>query len=51
MTPMQEDRLGARTAVLIIAGLCCLCVLASLSGCKITYRTLPECACERRDMR
>ena len=33
MTPMQEDRLGARTAVLIIAGLCGLCVLASLSGC------------------
>jgi hypothetical protein len=30
MTPMQEDRLGARTAVLIIAGLCGLCVLASL---------------------
>jgi len=33
MTPAQEYRLGVRAAVLIIAGLCGLCVLASLSGC------------------
>jgi hypothetical protein len=33
VTPAQEDRLRARTAVLIIAGWCWLCVLASLSGC------------------
>ena len=43
MTPMQEDRLGARTAVLIIAGLCGLCVLASLSGC-LTPAKLAEMA-------
>ena len=48
MTPDQEYKRGVRAAVGIIAGLCGLCVLASLSGCKITYRTLPEC--ERRDM-
>lgn len=33
MTPAQEYRLGVRAAVLIIAGLCGLCALASLSGC------------------
>ena len=33
MTPAQEYRLGVRAAVGIIAGLCGLCVLASLSGC------------------
>ena len=33
MTPAQEYRLEVRAAVLIIAGLCGLCVLASLSGC------------------
>ena len=33
MTPAQEYRLGVRAAVGIIAGLCVLCVLASLSGC------------------
>jgi len=43
MTPAQEDRLGARTAVLIIAGLCWLCVLASLSGC-LTPAALAEMA-------
>ena len=43
MTGCQK---GVRAAVL----LCGLCVLASLSGCKITYRTLPECACERKDV-
>jgi hypothetical protein len=30
MTPAQEYRLEVRAAVLIIAGLCGLCVLASL---------------------
>jgi hypothetical protein len=50
MTADQEHKLGTRAAVLIILVLCGLCVLASLSGCKITYRTLPKCACERRDM-
>jgi len=30
MTPMQEDRLGARAAVLIIAG---LCVHAAMAKC------------------
>ena len=30
MTPAQEYRLGVRAAVGIIAGLCALCVLASL---------------------
>lgn len=33
MTPAQEYRLGVRAAVGIIAGLCGLCALASLSGC------------------
>ena len=33
MTPAQEYATGVRAAVLIIAGLCGLCVLASLSGC------------------
>ena len=33
MTPDQEYNRGVRAAVLIIAGLCGLCVLASLSGC------------------
>ncbi len=33
MTPAQEYRLGVRAAVLIIAALCGLCVLASMSGC------------------
>ena len=33
MTPAQEYRLGVYAAVGIIAGLCGLCVLASLSGC------------------
>ena len=50
MTADQEYKRGVRAAVLIIAGLCGLCVLASLSGCKITYRTLP-CECAQRDMR
>lgn len=45
---MTDYRNGVRAAFTIIAVLCGLCVLASLSGCKITYRTLPEC--ERRDM-
>ena len=43
---MNDYQKGVRAAVL----LCGLCVLASLSGCKITYRTLPECACERKDV-
>ena len=50
MTPDQEYKRGVRAAFAILATLCALCVLASLRGCKITYRTLPECACERRDM-
>ncbi len=50
MTTTQEYKRGVRAALLIIAVLCGLCVLASLSGCKITYRTLPECACKRRAM-
>jgi len=33
MTPDQEHRMGTRVSVLIIAVLCGLCVLASLSGC------------------
>ena len=33
MTPAQEYATGVRAAVGIIAGLCGLCVLASLSGC------------------
>ena len=33
MTPAQEYATGVRAAVLIIAGLCGLCALASLSGC------------------
>ncbi len=33
MTPGQEYKLGVRAAVGIIAVLCGLCVLASLSGC------------------
>ena len=33
MTPDQEYKRGVRAAVGIIAGLCGLCVLASLSGC------------------
>ena len=33
MTPAQEYRLGVYAAVLIIAALCGMCVLASLSGC------------------
>ena len=47
-TKLDDYQKGVRAAVLFIAGLCGLCVLASLSGCKITYRTLPEC--ERKDM-
>jgi hypothetical protein len=43
-----EYKRGVRAAVGIIAVLCALCVLASMSGCKITYRTLPQC--ERMDM-
>ena len=43
MTPAQEYRLGVRAAVLIIAGLCGLCVLASLSGC-LTPAVLAEMA-------
>lgn len=50
MIPDHDYKRGVRAAVGIIAVLCGLCVIASLSGCKITYRTLPECACERRDM-
>jgi len=48
---MTDYKRGTYAAAGIIALLVALCVLASLSGCKITYRTLPECACERRDMR
>ena len=33
MTPDQEYKRGVRAAVGIIAGLCGLCVLASLKGC------------------
>ncbi len=33
MTADQEHKLGTRAAVLIIATLCGLCVLASMSGC------------------
>jgi hypothetical protein len=33
MTPDQEHKLGTRAAILVIATLCRLCVLASLSGC------------------
>ena len=33
MSPAQEYATGVRAALLIIAGLCGLCVLASLSGC------------------
>ena len=33
MTPDQDYKRGVRAAVGIIAGLCGLCVLASLSGC------------------
>ena len=33
MTPDQAYKRGVRAAVLIIAGLCGLCVLAGLSGC------------------
>ena len=33
MTPDQAYKRGVRAAVLIIAGLCGLCVLASLKGC------------------
>jgi hypothetical protein len=43
MTPAQEYRLEVRAAVLIIAGLCGLCVLASLSGC-LTPAALAEMA-------
>ena len=47
---MTDYQKGVRATFAILTWLCALCVLASLSGCKITYRTLPECACERRDM-
>ena len=43
MTPAQEYRLGVRAAVLIIAALCLLCGLASLSGC-LTPAKLAEMA-------
>ena len=38
MTPGQEYKRGVRAAVGIIAGLCGLCVLASLSGCLTTSK-------------
>jgi len=50
MTADQEHKLGTRAAILVIAALCGLCMLASLSGCKMTFKTLP-CECAQGDMR
>ena len=33
MTPDQEHRMGTRAAFAILATLCALCLLASMSGC------------------
>ena len=50
MTSDQEHQIGTHAAFAILAGLCALCVLASLSGCKMTFKTLP-CECAQMDMR
>ena len=47
---MTRAQVGRLALLAWFMALWILAVLASLSGCKITYRTLPECACERRDM-
>ena len=47
---MTRAQVGRIALLAWFLALWILAAVVCLSGCKITYRTLPECACERRDM-
>ena len=48
--PMTRAQVGRLALLAWFLALWILAVIACLSGCKITYRTLP-CECAQRDMR